>query len=165
MAKSKKPQYERAGYLEISKVFPHIEKHLKEEERIRVQIDEFYVNVSSLRLKSFVVNGVACSCCSVKASFFAIERTNGSQSPFHLNLYGVNDSGEEILFTHDHIQARGLGGTDTLNNTRTSCGPCNWRKGELENLIKKSTDEKETARLYKKLNKFLEKISPLSKEV
>lgn len=153
--KIKKPQYERIGTLTLDKVFPHIEAHFNNYQKIRVHIDEYYVNVSSLRLKSFLLHGTDCSCCDNKASFFAVERSFGTQSPYHLNLYGIDKDGAEILFTHDHILARALGGTDTIDNTRTSCGPCNWKKGQLEHLIKESLDEKEKELLQEQLKTFL----------
>lgn len=155
MNKIKKPQYERIGKLTIEKVLPFIETHLDSYQKIRVNIEEYYVNVSSLRLKNFLLHGISCSCCENKASFFAVERNTGTSSPYHLNLYGLDKDGAEILFTHDHILARALGGEDSLENTRTSCGPCNWKKGQLEHLIKESTDEKEKELLQEQLQKFL----------
>lgn len=155
MIKNKKQQYERVGTLEMDNVFPLIEKNFDNPLKLRVNIGKYYVNVSSLRLKSFFLHGTSCSCCENKASFFAVERNIGTDSPYHLNLYGIDKEGSEILFTHDHILARGLGGTDTIDNTRTSCGPCNWEKGHIEHLIKKSTDNKEKDILYIQLQKFL----------
>lgn len=152
--KIKKTQYERIGILALEKVFPHIENHFNDFHKIRVQIDEYYVNISSLRLKSFFLHGTNCSCCENKADFFAVERGTGTNTPYHLNLYGLDKYGAEILFTHDHILARSLGGSDTLDNTRTSCGPCNWKKGQIEHLIKESTDDKEKELLQEQLQKF-----------
>ncbi len=153
--KNKKPQYERIGTIPIETVFPFIEKHLYNKEKIREDINGFFVNVSSLRLKTFFLHGIGCSCCENKASFFAVERSTGTNSPYHINLYGYDKDGAEILFTHDHILARGLGGTDTIDNTRTSCGPCNWKKGKLEHLIKHTSDENERIVLENQLKVFL----------
>lgn len=155
MNKQKKQQYERSGTLTLEQVFPLIEKYYYNKDRVRVNIEEHFVNVSSLRLKSFLLHGTNCSCCENKAAFFAVERDNGSNSSYHLNLYGFDKDGAEILFTHDHILARGLGGSDTIDNTRTSCGPCNWQKGQLEHLIKNSKDEKDREVLLYKLQQFL----------
>lgn len=156
--KVKKPQYERIDCLDIDTVFPFIEKHFHEPKKTRVQIENHFVNINSLRLKSFFLHGVSCSCCETQASFFAVERSNGTEEPYHLNLYGIDKDGAEVLFTHDHILARGLGGKDKIENTRTSCGPCNWQKGALEHLIKESVDEKEKEALYEQLQKFMPKI-------
>jgi hypothetical protein len=48
-----------------------------------------------------------------------------------MNLYGMKD-GNEVLFTHDHILARGLGGADDLTNSQTMCSPCNGNKSKAE---------------------------------
>ena len=131
MAEYKIQNYERIGILPLEVVFPYIEKYYEEPRREKAQIGEFFVNVSSLRLKTFFKCGPECACCAIKASFFAVERSPGVNG-YHLNLYGLNQEGKEILFTHDHILARGAGGQDHISNTETMCGPCNWEKGALE---------------------------------
>lgn len=49
-----------------------------------------------------------------------------------MNLWGKTNDGGEVLFTHDHILARGLGGSDKLDNMQTMCCWHNWEKGEIE---------------------------------
>ena len=98
----------------------------------------FTFNVSSLRLRTFCrdvgLGKLHCASCGLKASFFAVEAfaRNTDNKSVHANLYGVKEDGEEVLFTHDHILARALGGEDTLKNSQTMCGPCNWSKGSRE---------------------------------
>ena len=111
----------------------------------RVEINGISLNISSLRLQTFAMKGTVCKCCGLKATHFAIERdiaTASKDGPYHLNLWGIKDD-EEVIFTHDHTLARGLGGKDNINNTKTMCCYCNWEKGKLEcieyNKIKKST--------------------------
>ena len=128
------------------------------QQKIRVQIDDFFVNICSLRLKTFLKHGITCSCCNNDGKFFAVERSPGSNSPYHLNLYGIGKDGDEILFTHDHIVARSLGGSDNISNTRTNCGPCNWKKGQLEHLIKNCHDIEEKEFLANQLEKFFPKF-------
>ena len=94
-----------------------------------------WVGVSSLRMKTFGIafkseNGLKCVTCGCEGKFFAIETTKGQEAP-HLNLYGIKD-GEEILFTHDHILARALGGADDLSNSQLMCSPCNNNKSKDE---------------------------------
>src|ERR1700712_2632225 len=127
----KNPIYERIGTLSLEEVFPYIEEHLSDPRKIRIKIKKYFVSVQSLRLRTFLKSGVQCPCCSNKASFFAIERNYGSQGGYHLNLYGIDKKNKEILFTHDHIIARALGGEDNISNSRTMCGPCNWEKGRI----------------------------------
>jgi hypothetical protein len=99
---------------------------------------EFYgvpCHTNGLRLFTFKAKGLTCVGCGLTATFFAVERAPqkdpGSQACYHLNLYaGVN--GQDVLFTHDHILARGLGGKDVLANTQTMCEPCNAEKAKQE---------------------------------
>ena len=147
--------YERIGTLSIEEVLPHIEKHFYEWGKKKVQIKDYSVSVQSLRLRTFFKTGVHCPCCSNKSSFFAVERSKGQTGGYHLNLYGIDAENNEILFTHDHIVARGLGGEDNLSNSRTMCGPCNWEKGKIEGLLRQISSEQEKQELNEKLKKYL----------
>jgi hypothetical protein len=152
---NKKQQYERIGILTLDDVFPHIEAQLQIYKKSKVQIKDFFLNVQSLRLKTFYNCGLDCPCCENKASFFAVERAVGNtMHGYHLNLYGYGKNNEEILFTHDHILARALGGADNLSNTQTMCGECNWAKGKLEYLLKNTTNPIEEAYLKNKIEKY-----------
>ena len=107
--------------------------------KLRVEINGVNVGVGSLRLQTFLYKGTTCIACGVKATYFAIERDTASEvndRPYHLNLWGVKDDGEPVLFTHDHTLARSLGGKDRLSNTETMCCFCNWEKGEREQIEK-----------------------------
>ena len=103
--------------------------------KIKDEINGQSVKLSSLRLQTFAAHGTACHECGIEASFFAIERDlaqaarNGG---YHLNLYGIDADGQDVLFTHDHAIARALGGKDSLENTRTCCYHCNNKKAGLE---------------------------------
>lgn len=107
------------------------------------------IRLGSTRLQTFAIYGTTCITCDKKANHFAIERHPTNQF-YHLNLYGFKDNGEELLFTHDHILARSLGGPDTTNNTQTMCTDCNSLKsiGELKELKRrksiKNTNSTET---------------------
>lgn len=91
--------------------------------------------VSSLRLKTFATKGVCCAYCGLEASYFAVEKSKGSKSDkHHLNLWGVRQ-GKEVLFTHDHVHARALGGADEIENSVTACENCNSKKSKFENRI------------------------------
>lgn len=84
----------------------------------------------SLRLRTFASKGTACTGCDMQAEFFAVERhKNGNTEKYHLNLYGRNTKGQEVLFTHDHVIALAKGGANDLSNTQTMCIVCNARKG------------------------------------
>lgn len=91
---------------------------------------------SSLRLQTFAHKGTCCAYCGLQATHFAIEKSNGSQSDkHHLNLWAKLDSGKEILFTHDHVHARSLGGADDIENSVTACENCNSKKSKYENRL------------------------------
>lgn len=135
--------YIRKGRVELPEAMARITEHLHSRDKIRVEIQGHNVGVTSLRLKTFARdyntgNGLLrCVTCGLHAAFFAVEvdawnkQPNAQDKP-HMNLYGVNEGGEEVLFTHDHILARGLGGRDALVNTQTMCSPCNYEKSKQE---------------------------------
>lgn len=86
------------------------------------------------RLKTFFEHGTECSACGLQASFYAVERPahETGDFPYHLNLWGIDGKGQEVLFTHDHTLARSAGGKDHTSNTTTMCSPCNFAKSLVE---------------------------------
>jgi hypothetical protein len=146
--------YERIGILKLHDVFPHIKENFNNFGKRKVNINGFNVNVQSLRLRTFYKQGVTCPCCSLTAQYFAVERSKGNSGGYHLNLYGLNNQNEEVIFTHDHIIARALGGADDITNSITMCGPCNWNKGKIEQLLTKTEDPIEIEKLQKELEKL-----------
>lgn len=109
----------------------------------KVELEGQLVNICSLRLLTFALKGTTCASCGLKAKYFALEKDANSAPhlPFHLNLWGVRD-GEEVLFTHDHILARSLGGVDGISNTQTMCTECNNLKSHGETQLLKQRKEK-----------------------
>jgi len=104
---------------------------------VKTEVNGQRVGIDSLRLRTFAHKGCKCVKCGLEAAHFAVERdlaTAARGGNYHLNLWGVKD-GVEVLFTHDHILARGLGGKDRIENTQTMCCFCNWEKGEVEQLL------------------------------
>lgn len=122
--KKKKQVYERLGTVSIEEVMK------MKGEPTAVFLDQEVHLSTSKRIETFIHKGTICSCCGRGASFFAIERHSHKNDPgrYHLNLYGLDEQGNEILFTHDHTIARALGGKDDLSNMTTMCSPCNSRK-------------------------------------
>lgn len=159
--KENERKYHRAQVLELPDVLNKIKEVEDKEHRYKVNIGGYRVNVSSNRLKTFI-QSQECPCCHVKASFFAIEKqtkkylsNTESKKGYHLNLYGLDKDKNEILFTHDHTLARGLGGKDALDNTVTMCSPCNAHKGQLESRIKNTKSLKYKEILQEEIEKFL----------
>jgi len=104
------------------------------------------VKVHGLRLETFKSHPRCCSepNCSLTFSHFAVERSLGRNGAapadnrsYHLNLYAVDATGQEVLFTHDHTLARALGGRDDASNTTPMCAPHNAKKGVAEYLLVK----------------------------
>lgn len=101
------------------------------------QKSSFKFKTGGLRLRTFRDKGLCCAYCGLNATHFALERCMGQtkdKKP-HLNLWGYTDQGKEILFTHDHVHARSLGGADDISNSVTACEKCNSKKSKYENRI------------------------------
>lgn len=99
----------------------------------KVKIGRDLIKVHSDRYKTFFAKGYKCECCGIEGSFFAKEKHRGHNSnKYHLNLYGINDKGEEVLMTKDHILPKSKGGKDNISNYQTMCCICNERKGDIE---------------------------------
>jgi 5-methylcytosine-specific restriction endonuclease McrA len=88
------------------------------------------IKFSSHRLWTFYEFGVACCRCGRHGEFFAKEKNHDGEARYHLNLYAVDDSGEEVLMTKDHITPTSKGGADHISNYQTMCSPCNHDKGD-----------------------------------
>ena len=91
------------------------------------------IKPSSDRYKTFFNKGCTCVTCELKGSFFAKERVDGSNERYHLNLYGINEHGHEVLMTKDHIIPKSKGGKNSLINYQTMCTKCNEQKGNQVN--------------------------------
>lgn len=119
MGKKRIQVYERAGVLSIEEVLPLIN-----DPGVTSKVFHGHkINLTSLRLRTF---GKSCTCsdCGLEATHFAVE----SNSNWHLNLWATRPGMREMLFTHDHTLARGLGGADDESNVTTMCAKCNHRK-------------------------------------
>lgn len=125
-----------------------------------VELDQFYVNVASVRMECFKRNPI-CVDCGIVGSVFMLQRhvynppkvgmncfikdcpwcalnnfnrrkkhTNMRENP-HLNLYGRMRNGRLILMTRDHIFPRSKGGGEDIENMQTMCSTCNNRKADI----------------------------------
>jgi hypothetical protein len=96
-----------------------------------IEFDGDKIHMASDRYKTFLTSGTKCVDCGLEAKYFAKER-DWKQLQYHFNLYGVNDNGEEILFTKDHVIPKSKGGKNELSNYQTMCSKCNELKGNGE---------------------------------
>lgn len=129
--------YQRHAIASLDEVIPEImaKWDMPRPDRFTL-ISGHSIGISSLRMKTFCraayKGKLACVSCGLEGRFFGVETfSRGNQTMPHANLYGVKD-GEEILFTHDHILARALGGSDDLDNSQVMCSPCNSHKSIAE---------------------------------
>jgi hypothetical protein len=119
------------GY-ELNDVIPFVDLKSSTLEGTRVDFDGDMIKMHSDRLKTFATKGCNCVKCGVKGVIFYKERSIGRSAEnelYHLNLYGINEKGEEVLMTKDHIIPKSKGGKNHISNYQTMCHPCNIEKG------------------------------------
>lgn len=136
--KRKIQQYDRHSVADIDTVVALINGVSAQDRKPKAKINGQMVGISSLRLRTFAQKGTTCVKCGAQATYFALERDlchAETDSGYHLNLWGEDYDGEPMIFTHDHILARALGGKDRIENTQTMCCHCNWEKGDTERIV------------------------------
>jgi len=116
----------RLGTYNINEVFDYIDASPPNGQRVKFH--GHMMHMRSTRMLSFRLNGIACIKCGARGAFFAKERYD--QDPPHLNLYGFDKHGRQLLLTRDHIKPKAKGGTNHLYNSQTMCLKCNSRKGD-----------------------------------
>ena len=96
-----------------------------------LEIDGVLVKITSQRYQVFN-NSIICCDCGLKASHLASERdVLLDTDKYHMNMYGIDENGEEVLFTKDHIKPKSKGGRDHILNYQTMCTVCNSKKGNI----------------------------------
>lgn len=143
-------KYERVGILTINQVVAKvIDRDIEEKNHFSIKPEDrnfqnlprrsdcagHMLRLNSVRLQTFAFAGTVCVTCGIEGKFFAIEREEGATSGYHANLYAVDEKGNEVMMTHDHILARSLGGEDHIKNTQTMCTYCNAEKSIHEREI------------------------------
>lgn len=128
----KNNMYERLTTVSIEEVF-HAIKHNKD------LVFDGRAMQYSVRILTYFVHGTDCICqgCTVKGAFFAVERQVNHKTglpfckPYHLNFYGFDDDGNEVMMTSDHRIPKSRGGSkNDINNRQPMCSPCNCEKGD-----------------------------------
>ena len=118
--KKKKPSiFRKDGKFTPQEVFDFVESHVvvenypkyrnNKEYRNRYEFDGDMMKPWSLRYFTFLKKGCTCCECGLEGTDFYKERHNPTDA-YHFNLYGVNDKGEDVLFTKDHRNPKSKGG-------------------------------------------------------
>ena len=87
------------------------------------------IKVSTTRLRLFKRNGIMCAKCGIEGKYFLIEKNEPTAISPHLNLYAINEEGNEVLMTQDHIKPKSKGGKNHPQNLQVMCCNCNHKKG------------------------------------
>lgn len=122
----------RLAVVSIEEFLPYVASSGNRLTRKRtVNIKGYEIRVVSKRLATFARNGTICQICGLKGEYFAIEvltRNPQGLRP-HINLYGYDSNGDEVLLTSDHIIPRIKNGHNGMSNRQTLCKICNELKG------------------------------------
>lgn len=133
--KKKKPEgyykgLRRKENLTIEEVYDAVKDVLfePEEKKAMVVINGDKIKGNSQRFQTFFTKGLKCACCGIEGKYFGKEK-DFNAARYHLNLYALDESGNEVLMTKDHIVPRSKGGASELYNYQTMCVKCNIAKG------------------------------------
>lgn len=124
---------DRKEIYSLEDVLPHVVE--KGRLKIRKEFDGDMMKVSSLRLFVFKEKGCTCVRCGLYGLYFAKEKLANDRS-YHFNLYAIDDQGNEVLMTKDHIIPKFQGGKDDLENLQPMCSRCNCDIKNKEDLAK-----------------------------
>ena len=133
--KKKKPEgyykgLRRKENLTIEEVYNAVKDVLfePEDKKAMVVINGDKIKGNSQRLQTFFTKGLKCACCGIEGKYFGKEK-DFNAARYHLNLYALDESVNEVLMTKDHIVPRSKGGASELYNYQTMCVKCNIAKG------------------------------------
>ena len=119
------------GYLRVDKKYS-IDLVLQNIGEHTLEFDGYPVKMWSLRYQTFR-KSLFCAVCGKEGKHFRLEKhalhANIERNSFHFNLYTIDNNGNELLMTKDHIIPKAKGGRNHISNLQTMCTICNRNKG------------------------------------
>ncbi len=92
-------------------------------------LDEgYHIPYVDYRATVFKTLGTKCVKCGLEGEYFAIDKHKDGD--FHLDLFGIDSNGDEVLMTVDHILPKSKGGPHHIDNFQPMCMPCNMKKAD-----------------------------------
>lgn len=89
-----------------------------------------------------ILNQIGYQCCEhncgLKDFYFGLGIDKGGG--IHLDLYGIDQDGDDVMITIDHIKPKSKGGKDVINNFRSMCKVHNEMKANEHNFNRKFKD-------------------------
>ena len=139
MRKSKKkngsrflvPGKVRLAVYPLEKVFDQMDVTIPLSHTYHGDFDGDKIRLNRFHLLVFLTKGTKCVNCGIEGQFFAKEcdiRRHGDVP--HLSLYSVDDDGQEVLMTKDHIVPVCHGGYEGYSNMQPMCMFCNNDKSD-----------------------------------
>jgi len=126
-----KPVYVRLGTVKIDEVLDFVP--IGKNSKLPSKKDFFKksIKLTSHRYKVYATKGIQCAHCGIIGLYFALEQSAAQKTnKYHFNLYAVDQQGNEVMLTVDHIIPKAKGGSDTLDNKQCLCFKCNNKKGD-----------------------------------
>ena len=107
--------------------------------------NDLKVHMTSMRYRTFKKSGVKCVTCGIEGQYFMLEQPylQENKSRAHFNLYAIDEDGNEVQMTKDHIHPVSRSGRNMITNFQTMCAACNLNKGNvMPNRIGKKKNKK-----------------------
>lgn len=141
MGLKKAGQIQRLGTYGIDEVLNQIVitgNFLSGKKAPRHKFGDYEVRMTSRPLQVYRIKGITCYICGLKGQFFALERFRRGSAYHHrphLRLYAVDDHGDEVLMTVDHVFPESDGGRMSYKNLEPCCRPYNCKRAEKHLLL------------------------------
>jgi hypothetical protein len=111
-----------------------LDPNAKKLREVRTTVGTFLVRANSDRYVLFKEKGLKCVRCSFVATYAKLTVVNETKA--HFNFYGIDDDGQEIMLTKDHIIPKSFSNAnnnlsvfiDTQSNYQPMCKKCNTKK-------------------------------------